>query len=160
MGSHVSASILKSEPTIREATLSDIEALSILCGQLGYPADAAEIAKRFSAIGSSSTDLLLVAELRGSVIGWLQAHEAWVLETGLRAEIVGLVVAPGARRAGAGKALVDAAEKWARRGGSTSVVVRSNANRTESHEFYPALGYAFRKTQKVYAKSLIDPDAT
>ena len=156
MGSHFPTSILNSGPKIREATLADIEALSILCGHLGYPADDDEIAKRFSAIGSSSSDLLLVAELRGSVIGWLQAHEAWVLETGLRAEIVGLVVAPGARRVGAGKALVDAAEKWARRGGSTSVVVRSNESRVESHEFYPTLGYALKKTQRVYWKTLID----
>jgi hypothetical protein len=32
--------------------------------------------------------------------------------------------------------------------------VRSNALRQEAHAFYPALGYALAKTQRVYRKAL------
>lgn len=110
---------------------------------------------RIRAILASSTDALFVAtNASGHAAGWLQAHSALVIESGFRLEIVGLVVSPTARRAGVGRALVAAAERWARNIGADIVVVRSNITRTESHAFYPALGYATTKTQRVCKKSL------
>jgi GNAT superfamily N-acetyltransferase len=144
-------------PTIRGAERGDIGTLAELSGALGYPADAEAISGRFETISASRSDVLLVAEDGGAVIGWLQAHSAWVLESGFRVEIVGLVIAPGARRAGAGRMLVEAAEQWARDLGATTIVVRSATHRTESHVFYQAIGYARKKTQEVYAKALVNP---
>jgi ribosomal protein L15E len=46
------------------------------------------------------------------------------------------------------------AEAWAREASAGYVVVRSNVRRTESHAFYPSIGYAPSKTQAVYRKSL------
>ena len=51
-----------------------------------------------------------------------------------------------------GRALVARAEEWAREISAPTVVVRSNAKRVESHEFYPSLGYEAYKTQVVYRK--------
>ena len=76
------------------------------------------------------------------------------LESGRRAEIVGLVVAGAGRRRGVGRALVQAAEAWAAKGGIERLIVRSNITRAESHAFYPALGFSRGKTQAVYQKAL------
>ena len=67
---------------------------------------------------------------------------------------MGLIVSERMRRQGAGRLLVEAAERWARELGATAIVVRSNVNREESHAFYPALGYAKSKTQNVYRKAI------
>ena len=90
----------------------------------------------------------------GAVIGWLQAHAGSSLESGLRVEIVGLVVTGLARRTGVGRALVAEAERWARSRSADTLVVRSNVRRAESHRFYPALGFSLAKTQHVYSKQL------
>lgn len=145
---------------VREAGEADLEALAGLCGTLGYPADPAAIGARVAGITPSPSDVLLVAECSGLVVGWLQAHVAWVLESGFRAEIVGLVVSPDSRRLGAGRRLVAAAEEWADGKGATSISVRSSTQRIESHIFYPALGYERKKTQEVYRKALGDPPQT
>jgi ribosomal protein S18 acetylase RimI-like enzyme len=142
---------------IREAAPADLTALAQLCGALGYPAEAAAIAVRLAGIAGSDTDLLLVAENEQVVVGWVQVHLSWVLEVGFRAEIAGLVVSPDSRRTGVGRLLIAAAERWARDQGASSVTVRSNNQRVESHKFYPAIGYERKKTQEVYWKALGGP---
>ena len=73
---------------------------------------------------------------------------------GDKAEVVGLVVDADARRAGAGRRLVAAAEDWARAQGMGELFLRSNVVRPEAHAFYPALGFERSKTQHVYRKAL------
>jgi GNAT superfamily N-acetyltransferase len=109
-------------------------------------------------IAASGSDLVVVAvrgdaDAREEVIGWLQAHAAHILESGFRVEITGMVVSPEARRCGVGRLLVTEAERWARGMGSEVIVVRSNAQRVESHLFYPALGFRESKRQVVYRKN-------
>ena len=93
----------------------------------------------------------------GRLTGWLQAHAYDILESGFIVEIVGLVVAQDCRRSGAGRALVRQAEQWAATLGAEALVVRSNTLRTESHLFYPALGFSISETQTVYKKSRSHP---
>jgi predicted N-acetyltransferase YhbS len=141
--------------SIRPATARDAAALSRLSRQLGYPTAARVMRDRLRAILASGTDLLVVAEDHSrALVGWLQAHAATVVESGFRVEITGLVVSPGSRRRGAGRALVATAERWARSLSAKAIVVRSNAKRLESHLFYPALGYDPVKTQVVYRKAM------
>jgi len=97
---------------------------------------------------------LAVAELDGGVVGWVHAEQRFSMESGAKAELVGLVVGAGRRRYGIGRSLVRAAEEWAVKCGLDSIVVRSNAVRPESHDFYRRIGYARTKTQHVYAKPL------
>jgi GNAT superfamily N-acetyltransferase len=78
-----------------------------------------------------------------------------VLESGFRVEITGLVVSGEMRRRGVGRSLVAQAETWAAEISAGTIVVRSNAKRVESHEFYPALGYLPSKTQVVYRKPTV-----
>jgi predicted N-acetyltransferase YhbS len=145
------------QPTtlVRPAREADADAIAQLSATLGYPATAAEILDRLRFMLGSQNHLITVAtDSSGAVIGWMHAHASHVLESGFRVEIIGLIVAPEARRYGAGRALVNEAEQWARKLGADKIVVRSNVQRAESHAFYPALGYELTKTQKVYRKKL------
>jgi Zn-dependent peptidase ImmA (M78 family) len=66
--------------------------------------------------------MVLVAVLEEKVAGWLHAHASEALESGFRAEIVGLVVSEGYRRRGVGRVLVQHAEQWARDIGAEAIV--------------------------------------
>ena len=141
--------------SIRRGAQSDAPSIAELSATLGYTADASLIARRLNAIAASGADLIIVAvESQGAIIGWLQAHAAHILESGFRVEITGLIVSPEHRRRRVGAALVREAERWAGDLSAEAVVVRSNVQRTESHAFYPALGYHPTKTQNVYRKVL------
>ena len=115
------------------------------------------IRQRLRAILASGSDLLIVAvDPSGRVVGWLQAYATHRLQSGPAVEITGLVVDRGVRRRGVGSRLVAEAERWAKDRSAEGMVVRSNAQRVESHRFYPALGFDLNKTQAVYQKDLRD----
>jgi GNAT superfamily N-acetyltransferase len=146
-------------PAVRAARAEDADQIARLSGELGYPVSAAVMRTRLSSVLASASDMVRVCEdANGAVIGWLQAHAGDSLESGLRVEILGLVVAGVARRAGVGRALVEEAERWARGRSADTLVVRSNVRRAESHRFYPAVGFSLAKTQHVYSKPLV-PEA-
>lgn len=140
--------------TIRPALVSDSADIARLTAQLGYAADAKAISGRLTRIAGRPDQLVLVAVWDGEIAGWLQAGASEVLESGFRAEILGLVVDGRCRRRGIGRSLVQQAEQWAAGIGAEAVVVRSNTKRVASHRFYPALGYGVAKTQTVYRKLL------
>ncbi len=145
---------------IRKATVADAAAVAHLTSELGYSAEPPAIATRLARIGARADQVVFVAMVDGTVGGWIQVCASDALESGFRAEIVGLIVGRGFRRRGVGRQLVDRATQWARRVGAEAVVVRSNTVRQESHRFYPALGFAAVKTQAVYSKLLNEPPAT
>jgi GNAT superfamily N-acetyltransferase len=126
-----------------------------LSGELGYPAKPEEIALRLRQIKPPSQHAVLVAESAESrVIGWLHVSVEPLLETELRAEVNGLVVADDERSRGAGRLLLQAAEEWARKRGCKNMSVRSNVIRERAHQFYERNGYEHYKTQKAFRKVL------
>jgi GNAT superfamily N-acetyltransferase len=137
---------------IRTAQVSDAREIAALTRELGYPADECVLAGRLANLLPKDDQLLIVAATGDQLDGWLQAHVSETLESGVRVEIVGLIVAQKSRRCGIGRALVAAAEQWAGEKRAEAIVVRSNQLRAESHHFYPALGFALSKVQKVYRK--------
>jgi GNAT superfamily N-acetyltransferase len=140
---------------IRRARAGDIARLAALSGQLGYPADAAEMRQRFRRVRSADRHAVFVAETPESgVIGWLQVSVTPLLEVELRAEVNGLVVAEGQRSLGAGWKLLEEAERWAKKRGCKSMSVRSNVIRERAHQFYERHGYEHYKTQKAFRKTL------
>ena len=139
---------------IRAARVEDAAGIARLSGELGYPVDATDMRSRLVTVLASPSDMVRVYEEDGAVIGWLQAQASSSVESGLKVEITGLVVAGNARRAGVGRALVAEAERWARERSARTLVVRSNVRRAESHRFYPAAGFSLVKTQHVYSKPL------
>ena len=99
----------------RKATMADAPAITDLTSQLGYPADITEIQERLAKILAQPDSALYVAEDdNGAVIGWVQAHALYSLESGFRVEIIGLIVAENARRKGVGRILVGCVEQWTR----------------------------------------------
>jgi GNAT superfamily N-acetyltransferase len=144
---------MATEFKVRAAAEEDAEPIARLSRELGYPAELPTVRGRLQAILARDDQRVIVAELPGGgICGWLQAHCSNVLESGFRVEIVGLIVSESMRRRGVGRSLVSQAETWAAEISAETVVVRSNSKRTESHAFYPSLGYFPSKTQVVYRK--------
>jgi GNAT superfamily N-acetyltransferase len=136
----------------RETDAAEISRLSL---ELGYQAGVDETRSALGRmLGSPRYFVVVASSGSGSLLGWAAAERRLMLETGESAEITGLVVAASARRMGVGRALVAAAEQWARGNGFSSVRVRSNITRAESHPFYESLGFERAKTQHAYRKAL------
>ena len=153
----------KAEMKIRRARRSDAARIAELSGQLGYPAAAAQVARRLGKLAPASRHALFVAEVKDagssqiaavSLIGWLHISITNLVEVDTRAEVNGLIVAEGQRSMGAGERLLEAAEEWARRHGCGSVNLRSNVIRERAHKFYERQGYEHYKSQKAFRKSL------
>ena len=142
-------------PVVRPAEAKDVKALASLAGQLGYPMQTSEVERQFSLLAKEEGHAVFVAELGGhGIVGWIHMMPRQLLYSPRLAEIGGLVVDAEHRRKGIGRALIHAAEQWAKGHGYMRIVVRSNAMRKEAHDFYPSLGYCDVKTQKVYRKEL------
>lgn len=139
---------------LRSARITYASEVARLSTQLGYPANEQEMAERLDVVLPAAHRHVFVAAQGERLSGWIGIELRTTLETGLKAEIVGLVVDAEVRRSGVGKALVRAAEAWVRKQGLDSVMVRSNATRVESHPFYEGLGFVRRKSQHVYFKAL------
>jgi len=142
---------------IRRARRGDAERIAQLSGELGYPASAAQVATRLRQLTPVSKHAVFVAESPDAatgVVGWVHVSVAHLLESDIRAEVNGLVVAEGQRSAGAGAKLLEAAEEWARRRGCRGMNVRSNVIRERAHGFYERNGYEHYKTQKAFRKPL------
>jgi GNAT superfamily N-acetyltransferase len=140
---------------IRGATLGDAAEIARLSAQLGYPADVAVFADRLARLLPLPTHAVLVCEGDdGRLSGFIGLEQRLMIESGDKVEVVGLVVDADARRTGAGRRLIAAAEDWARTRGLRELFLRSNVVRPEAHAFYPALGFERCKTQHVYRKAL------
>jgi GNAT superfamily N-acetyltransferase len=139
---------------IREAALSDVDALASLSTQLGYPSTPEEIAGRLEMLRSRSGDGVLVAEEEGRVVGWLHVTVMSFLESASFAEVLGLIVDEAHRGQGIGKGLLDAAARWAADHGYDKLRVRSNVIREDAHRFYEREGFRRVKTQVVLDRSL------
>ena len=139
---------------IRRAQPSDAAEMARLSIQLGYPMTAAEVTKRLTVLLPNERHYIAVAVSGTRMLGRMHVEHRSGIEAGERAELMALVVDADARRAGVGRELVEAAERWALSRGLSSLVVRSNAARELSHPFYLALGYSRDKTQHVYSKAL------
>src|SRR5689334_17976877 len=100
---------------IDEMKESDLPSVRNLAEQLGYPADIADLARRFHALSKSQDHRLFVARNSDSqVVGWVHVgKEMSALLADDRADIGALVVDTQVRSQGIGASLMKAAEKWA-----------------------------------------------
>ena len=145
---------------IREATLDDVPQIATLAGVLGYTVEPSEMRGRFQRVLARADEVVLAADAGSDELaGWLHGAIQTLLTSPVTCELQALVVSPHHRRLGVGRHLVGALEVWALERGVTNLAVRSNIIRTESHAFYPSLGYARTKTQHVYRKVLAAGDS-
>ncbi len=143
------------EMKIRKAKVADAKPISALSGQLGYPTTTKEMTTRLKRALRGQSGACFVAETRqDGVIGWVHVSVTPLLEVERRAEVNGLVVDERVRSQGAGRELLEAAEKWARKMGCAGMSLRSNVIRERAHTFYLRQGYEHYKTQKAFRKAL------
>lgn len=135
--------------------MEDAATIADLSGQLGYPTSGASVRRRLRNLLPKPEHSVWVAENgEGSVAGWIHVFVYQLLESDRQAEIGGLVINENFRGHGAGKALVERAERWAKARRLGSVYVRSNIIRKEAHTFYQKQGYKIIKTQHAFRKEL------
>jgi GNAT superfamily N-acetyltransferase len=140
---------------VRRSRQSDAARLADLSGQLGYSVTKREMSARLKTALLAKDGAVFVSETpQEGVIGWLHVSVRPLLEVERRAEIHGLVVDEKVRSRGAGAALLEAAESWARKRRCVHMNVRSNVLRDRAHGFYLKNGYEHYKTQKAFRKKL------
>jgi ribosomal protein S18 acetylase RimI-like enzyme len=141
--------------TIRRARATDAARIAELSTQLGYPVTMREMAVRLKLVLREKKAACFVAEEKSAgVIGWIHVSTMPLVEVPVRAEVNGLVVDEKVRSQGAGWALLQAAEAWARKHHCKYMSVRSNVLRDRAHAFYERHGYEHYKTQKAFRKAL------
>jgi GNAT superfamily N-acetyltransferase len=141
------------ELTIRDARRGDARALAALVGQLGYPCSIEEVARRVERIGESEADRLVVAELKGEIVGLASLHTSLSIEYDQpAAKLSAIVVDERHRRRGIGEALVAEMEAEAYRRGCCLIFLTTAERRTDAHAFYRRIG--FEETGRRFAKWL------
>jgi GNAT superfamily N-acetyltransferase len=138
-------------------TEEDAGAVNDLVLQLGYPSDLGKTQTAIRAIlGSDVGDAFVAEDGGGTIIGWAHVFMVPYIESGPNAELGGLVVDEKYRGAGAGRALIDRVEAWARERGAGELCLRTNIVRDGAHKFYEHLGFEKQKTQHKFRRKL-DP---
>ena len=138
---------------VRRMTEADAEAVNELVIQLGYPTDIGKTETAIRAVlGSDGGDAFVAEDPEGHVIGWAHVFMVPYIESGPNAELGGLVVDDKYRGAGAGRALIEHVESWARERGAVDLALRTNIVRAGAHKFYEHLGFEKQKTQHKFRK--------
>jgi GNAT superfamily N-acetyltransferase len=132
----------------------DVGEILPLLAQLGYEMSDAEAANRVGGVLAASDHMALVAEADGRVVGLMHVFVRPALENPREAVVEAIVVDERYRCLGAGRALMAAAERWAREHRCRSVALSSNIVRAPAHAFYRALGYRIAATSYVLRKPL------
>jgi GNAT superfamily N-acetyltransferase len=122
---------------------TDAEAMARLCVQLGYPAESSDMPERLARLSGDPNARTLVATHDDAVVGLLTVHLRNTLNHEAPiGQITLLVVDEAIRSRGAGRALVEAAEEWARSRGTKRITVTTALNRDGAHTFYEKVGYS------------------
>ena len=140
----------------REHLRETAELVRELFEQLGYPCTGWQVRERLAKLPGSGA--ALIAEVS---VGALPAQIAGALALSFSpqlhvepqdAAVTALVADRRFRHLGVGRALLAAAEGWARRNGCLSLHLRCRHTRDEAHGFYRAMG--FEETHLDFEKSL------
>jgi ribosomal protein S18 acetylase RimI-like enzyme len=138
-------------PAVREVHPADAPAIAALLGELGFPADAKQVADRLKDLKRAGEVPLVAHE--DTILGCLTWHVMHVLH---RPHPVGrismMVITKKERGRGMGRMLVEAAEARLRERGCTLIEVTSNIDLDGAHAFYRHLG--FERSSYRFVKSL------
>jgi len=137
-------------------TVNENQALEIyeLSNQLGYTNDPELLFARLKHIVNLKDHAVFVAQLDGKIVGWLHCLVCLRIESPLFVEVAGLVVDENVRGQQIGKKLIETSKTWSRHQNISIMRIRCNVIRTESLQFYQALGFISNKVQKVFEMDL------
>ena len=142
------------EVKIRKVEISDAEAIRDISAEgLGYSCDLALVQKKIAGL-NEAREAVFVAVVGDGVIGYIHVERYDVLYFETMANVLGLSVFKAYHKMGVGKALLFAAEDWARQNNIKMMRLNSGINRTDAHGFYEHLGYVSEKDQKRFVKTL------
>jgi ribosomal protein S18 acetylase RimI-like enzyme len=134
-------------PVIREARLQDLDALVELLRLLfaietDFSFDAARQRQGLALLLNSGQACVLAAVEAGQVIGMCTGQlVVSTAEGGLSALVEDMVVDPGHRGQGAGRALMAAMAGWALERGATRLQLLADRNNPPALAFYERLGW-------------------
>ena len=141
--------MLTDQVIIRDAREGDIEEITLLMTDLGYPATLAEMQVRFKNIFAHPDYRTIIAVMNDEIVGMSGVCKGIYYEkNGLYLRIVVFVVKQTRRELGIGKILIKASEDWAFEQGLNTVLINSG-NRDErkaAHAFYQKMGYAVKSS--------------
>ena len=139
---------------IREAMITDAVAICHISSKdLGYECEESFVKDRLEQL-DSSREIVFVAEADGKVAGYVHAEVYNLLYFESMVNILGLAVSSDCRRQGAGKALMNRVEVWAKELGIKEIRLNSGGTRKEAHEFYRAIGFDDEKAQIRFLKEV------
>ena len=126
--------------SVRRAGPGDVPAIALLLGELGYPVESADLARRIERLPATTS--VFVADT-GEVVG-LAALD---VRQGLQhdapsARLVAFVVREDSRGRGIARELAQAVESAARDAGCAHLHVTAANRRTDAHAAYAALGFS------------------
>lgn len=137
---------------IREARPEDNAAIAEITAEgLGYNCAPEVIARNIAALDRTHARLF-VAEVDGDVVGFVEPQVYEAVYFAPLVNILGLAVRSSCRGLGIGKALMEAAEHWAKEIGASGVRLNSGAARTNAHGFYRHIGYTTERKQIRFLK--------
>ena len=149
---------------VRQATESDCPAIAIISSELGYPTTDEQVTRRFAVFRQEPAKhgtYVAVEPHLAAIVGWLHVYGVSLLESDGYAEIGGLIVRKELRRQGLGRALMEAAEKWAMENAYPELRLRSGMHRIdEAHRFYERIGYIPAKQSMMFKKVLPKVEAS
>ena len=150
----------KTDIIIRPLKPSDIADIMQLHRELGwnpaFKADGSTLKQRLEALITGESALLLVAELKGKVVGYIHGEiVTYLLFAGREMLVSELFVMESVRGRGVGKALLSAIESEAVKQKCFRISVLNSRER-ESYKrgFYPSLGYEERPHTANFTKRL------
>lgn len=112
---------------IREATPDDVPVLVALARAFydedGFGTATAELTRNFGVLLAAANARIVLAEDEGEPVGFALTTTAFILESGVVAELQDLYVIPQARGRGIGSALIEDSASWARSREATKLEV-------------------------------------
>lgn len=140
---------------IRRAMISDAEAIFTLCQtELGFHYTREQVEANVRRLIGDSTNLLMVAEQNGEVVGFVHAHNHDPIYAPPMKNVVAMAVREDQQKHGLGHILINAVEDWALQTGACAVRLNCGEYRDDAVKFYKSLGYDYIKTQYNFRKAL------
>ena len=137
--------------SIRPATPNDVESITILLGDLGYPTNSNDVKVRMREIDQHPDykTLLAIDDSSNEVAGMIGMSKNLFYEhNGIYIRVLVMVTRKTYRQRGIGKILMLAAEQWAQEINAHTIVISSGKRpeRNDAYIFYQKMGYEIKSS--------------
>ena len=139
----------------RGIAVKDVPGIFGLCRELGYESLEMGFGDRIAdIIERPGNAVCFAADAEDAPVGFIHVFIRHAIEIKSFVQIQALVVDKAARRRGAAKLLMGAAEEWARAEGIHRLSLYCSSHRDAAHDFYAAQGFEAAITATRFNKNL------